>query len=139
MQDVWSRRVSGPFRDDAGFSLEYAGFGVWSTSMSENKLLSRNVERFQRGLVFKAHRLLYHSTLDWRVIKKEKYLNAPAPRDLAPPGSTRGLGWGVLSWPRVPLLPFGCDRVVHLPCSLPLGGSGLQVSKRNQIQLKTRF
>jgi len=24
------------------------------------------------GLVFKAHRLVYHSTLGWRVIKKKK-------------------------------------------------------------------
>ena len=134
MQDVWSRRVSRSFRDDAGFSLEYPGFGDWSTSMSENKLLSRNVERFQRGLVFKTHRLLYHSTLGSRVIKKEKYLNAPAPRDLAPPRSTLRLGRGVLPWPRVALLPFGSDRVVHLPCRLPLGVSGVEVLMRNQIQ-----
>ena len=35
-------------------------------------MLSRNVERFQRGLVFKSHRLLYHSTLGLRVIKMKK-------------------------------------------------------------------
>jgi len=29
----------------------------------EEQLLRRNVKRFRRGLVFKAHRLLYHSTL----------------------------------------------------------------------------
>ena len=29
-------------------------------------------QRFRRGLVFKAHRLLYHSTLDLRVIKKKE-------------------------------------------------------------------
>ena len=34
----------------------------------------RNVKRFRGGLVFKAHRLLYHSTLDSRVIKKKKHL-----------------------------------------------------------------
>jgi len=28
------------------------------------------VQRFPGGLVFKAHRLVYHSTLGWRVIKK---------------------------------------------------------------------
>jgi len=28
--------------------------------------------RFRRGLVFKAHRLLYHSTLGLRVIKKKE-------------------------------------------------------------------
>ena len=32
----------------------------------------RNVKRFRGGLVFKAHRLVYHSTLGWRVIKKKK-------------------------------------------------------------------
>ena len=30
------------------------------------------MQRFQGGLVFKAHRLVYHSTLDLRVIKKKK-------------------------------------------------------------------
>ena len=35
-------------------------------------VLSRNVQRFRVGLVFKAHRLLYHSTLGLRVIKKKK-------------------------------------------------------------------
>ena len=36
------------------------------------QLLSRNVKRFRGGLVFKAHRLLYHSTLGSRVIKEKK-------------------------------------------------------------------
>ena len=30
------------------------------------------MERFRGGLIFKAPRLLYHSTLDLRVIKKKK-------------------------------------------------------------------
>jgi len=30
------------------------------------------VQRFRGGLVFKAHRLLYHSTLGLRVIKKKR-------------------------------------------------------------------
>ena len=29
-------------------------------------------QRFRGGLVFKAHRLVYHPTLGWRVIKKKK-------------------------------------------------------------------
>ena len=29
-------------------------------------------ESFRGGLVFKAHRLVYHSTLGWRVIKKKE-------------------------------------------------------------------
>ena len=36
------------------------------------QLLDRNVMWFRGGLVFKAHRLLYHSTLGSRVIKKKK-------------------------------------------------------------------
>ena len=34
-------------------------------------LLGKNVKRFRGGLVFKAHRLVYHSTLGLRVIKKK--------------------------------------------------------------------
>jgi hypothetical protein len=36
------------------------------------QLMHINVQRFRGGLVFKAHRLLYHSTLGLRVIKKKK-------------------------------------------------------------------
>ena len=39
---------------------------------ANRNLLHRNVQRFRGGLVFKAHRLLYHSTLSLRVIKKKK-------------------------------------------------------------------
>jgi len=38
----------------------------------QEQLLRRNVKRFRGGLVFKAHRLLYLSTLGLRVIKKKK-------------------------------------------------------------------
>jgi len=41
-------------------------------SQREEQLPSRNVKRFRGGLVFKAHRLLYHSTLGLRVIKKKR-------------------------------------------------------------------
>ena len=30
------------------------------------------MQRFRGGLVFKAHRLVHHSTLGWRIIKKKK-------------------------------------------------------------------
>ena len=46
-----------------------------------DQLLRRNVHRFRGGLVFKAHRRVYHSTLGSRVIKKKKKL---APRGVAP-------------------------------------------------------
>jgi len=35
-------------------------------------MLGRNAERFRGGLVFKAHRYLYHSTPGFRVIEKKK-------------------------------------------------------------------
>jgi len=38
------------------------------------QLLYRNVQRFRGGLVFKAHRLVYHSTLGLRVTKRERDL-----------------------------------------------------------------
>jgi len=37
--------------------------------------LGGNVKRFQGGLVLKAHRLVYHSTLGLRVMKKKKKLS----------------------------------------------------------------
>ena len=44
----------------------------------EGQLLRRNVQRFRGGLVSKAHRFLYHSTLGSRIIKKRR--EAPASR-----------------------------------------------------------
>ena len=41
-------------------------------SPSSEQLLRRNVRRFRGGLVVEAHRLVYHSTLGWRVTKKKK-------------------------------------------------------------------
>ena len=57
-----------------------------------------NVKRFRGGLVFKAHRLLYHSTLGLRVIKKKKK-SAFEPGHDRPPGAwqekLRVLGFGL--------------------------------------------
>ena len=36
----------------------------------------RNVQRFRGGLMFKAHKLLYHSNLGLRVIKKRRRVTA---------------------------------------------------------------
>ena len=47
---------------------------MWESSVVEEQLLIRNVERFREALEFKAHRLLYHSTLGSRAIKKKKKL-----------------------------------------------------------------
>ena len=41
-------------------------------SSIREQVLSRKVERFRGGLACKAHRLLYHSPLGTRVIKKKK-------------------------------------------------------------------
>ena len=40
--------------------------------MQQEQLLRINVKRSRGGLVFKAHRLLYHSTLGLRVIKNKR-------------------------------------------------------------------
>jgi len=34
-------------------------------------MMMMSLPRFRGGLVFKAHRLVYHSSLGWRVIKKK--------------------------------------------------------------------
>ena len=60
--------------DDAQEVLSRAAVPLYTGCLTWEKLLSRNVERFQGGLVFKAHRLVYHSTLGSRVVKKKKSL-----------------------------------------------------------------
>ena len=49
-----------------------SGADTPSLSIFVEQLLHRKVQRFRGGLVFKAHTLLYHSTLGLRVIKKKK-------------------------------------------------------------------
>ena len=52
--------------------------GGWARSVRCELLLYINMQRFRGGLVSKDHRLVYHSTLGLRVIKKKKdYANAP--------------------------------------------------------------
>ena len=56
-----------------GCRVEGGGRRVWATwSFSIQDLLRRNVKRFRGGLVFKAHRLLHHSILGLRVMKKKR-------------------------------------------------------------------
>ena len=50
-------------------------------SLLSEQLLRRNVKRFREGLAFKAHRLLFHSTLGCRVIKKKKKAGSCAKGD----------------------------------------------------------
>ena len=47
------------------------------TRSSSSASLHRNVQRFRGGLVFKPHRLLYHSSLGLRVMKKKKTCCSP--------------------------------------------------------------
>jgi len=49
---------------------------LWSVP----QLLYRNAQRLRGGLVFKDHRLLYHSTLGLRVIKKIKKNDISVPQ-----------------------------------------------------------
>ena len=63
----------------------------------------RQVKRFRGGLVFKAHRLAYHSTLGWRVIKKKKRALLALPHSIPQKALRRVaqgslLEIGVLSW-----------------------------------------
>ena len=61
--------------DGVGFrvSVRASGLGSGLPSLAPSReRMTRNVKWFRRGLVFKAHRLLYHSTLGLRVIKKKK-------------------------------------------------------------------
>jgi len=48
-----------------------------------------NVQRIRGGLVFKAHRLVYHSTLCLGVIKKKKLNTSPPRNRFTLPGSLR--------------------------------------------------
>ena len=45
---------------------------VWLPLCYNRVEIYKKVQRFRGGLVFKAHRLVYHSTPGWRVIKKKK-------------------------------------------------------------------
>ena len=60
------------------------------------------MQRFRGGLVFKAHRLVYHSTLGLRVIKKKKKGLIPtlvlSLRDLPPPSAQLGVDHSHYFW-----------------------------------------
>ena len=62
------------------------------------RLLRRNEKRFRGGLVFKAHILVYDSTLDSRIIKRERGSDraGAVPIRHGAPSSTRSAAWGVM-------------------------------------------
>jgi len=55
----------------------------------QEQLLYRNVQRFRGGLVFKAHRLVYHLTLGLRILKKKTTPGIWGARDQV--GTLKGL------------------------------------------------
>ena len=59
-------------RGVTGRHIHRVGLGQARRDVLEAVAGDRNVKRFRGGLVFKAHRLFYHSTLGLRVIKKKK-------------------------------------------------------------------
>ena len=64
----------GRFRDPPGPDIaRLASHGARRENIAilGEQLFYRNVQRFRARLVFKAHRLVYHSTLGLRVIKKK--------------------------------------------------------------------
>jgi len=110
-------------------------------------LLHRNVQRFRGGLVFKAHRLLYLSTLGSRVIKKTREVQPSVPLSsefgtyttvktrfwpwlsgkspVVP--SLLGSGWGLSHAP--PLLDSRLDQIDNFQAlDLPCGTLGFRGS-----------
>jgi len=83
--------------------------GLLPITPSSQELLRRNVKRFRGGLVFKAHRRFYHSTLGLRVIEKRKRITLLARRfcisQLWPHFTARVVNWvadwrlSILKWP----------------------------------------
>ena len=72
-----------------------AGVGV-APLLRNPPAVWRDVNRFRRGLIFKAYRLVYHSTIGLRIIKKKKKI------------------WGVLS-AGVGVAPLLRNLRTHLP------------------------
>ena len=67
-------RVAGSGFRLSGFESQVDGLTMMFrvAGLLREQLLRRSVKRFRGGLVFKAHSLLYHSTLGSKVIKKKK-------------------------------------------------------------------
>ena len=60
------------YRERVSSSYTFAAPSAQFQLGTHQVLLRRNVQWFQGGLVLKAHRLLYHSTLCLRVITKKR-------------------------------------------------------------------
>jgi len=95
--------------------LAYRGLGAGSI---QGQVLGRNVEQFRGGLVFKATRLVYHSSLGSSVKKKKKG-----------PGPARGEAWRSPS--SFPMILHLLSRESHL-----LLGKEIQIPWRKDGPLK---
>ena len=70
----------------------------------QGQLLRRKVKRFQGGLMFKAHRLVYHSNLGWRVMNDNKLKRSRTLRRLQ--GPRKALRGGISGAFLEPLVSF---------------------------------
>ena len=88
-----------------GGAVSYERGNPVRSALDGPKLLHRNEKRFRGGLVFKAHRWLYHSTLGSREIKKRRREEGPkeSQRREAALEATQGQMNGVSSQ-----LPYKC-------------------------------
>jgi len=68
-------------KGEAAFHLLARQTGSWERERGGAHIIiqSPSMKRFRGGLVFKAHRLLYHSILGMRVIMKKKKVPACSP------------------------------------------------------------
>ena len=98
---------SGCWGPGLGFGFRVLGFRVWGLGLTSRPSAASigNVKRFRGGLVFKAHRLLYHSTLGLRVIKRKRIGgDLPSLRSVILILRLFG-GWGFGFWVWVPPPP----------------------------------
>ena len=86
MQWLLSHTIHCPWRVECTCA-DVAALG----SLTCEQLLRSNVMRFRGGLIFKAHRLWYHSTLGLNVIKKSLTCERSAVWDRAPRPQARVL------------------------------------------------
>ena len=95
-------KVDGPETEISTSDLAWIAMLVSSSRLLglSEQLLRSNVKRFRGGLVFKAHSLLYHSTLGLRVIKKKKrgllgVVDNQQFASISPARESGGLVWGL--------------------------------------------
>ena len=81
--------------------------------------IAQGVKRFRGGLVSKAHRWLYHSTLGSRVIRKKEKVTYVADGRCGPSSTARS-GWGGTRWASATRTRFHYAHPLFLSLSLSL-------------------